>query len=40
MKSLKFNLDNPDRGQKKEVYDLFIKVAVEKNLILERDFER
>jgi len=38
MKRLKYNLDNLDRGQKKEVYDLFIKAAAEKNLILERHF--
>jgi hypothetical protein len=40
MKKLKYNLDGLERGQKKEVYDYFIKVAGEKNLILERRFER
>jgi hypothetical protein len=40
MKSLKYNLDNLDLWQKKEIYDFFITVAKEKNLILERRFER
>jgi hypothetical protein len=40
MKRLKYNLDSMDPELKKEVYVFFIKVAAEKNLILERHFER
>ena len=40
MKRLKYNCDNLDLVQKKEVYDFFIKVAGEKNLILERHIYR
>jgi hypothetical protein len=38
MKRLKFNLDNLEPGQKKEVYNFFIKLSGEKDLILERHF--
>jgi len=38
MKRLKYNLDSMDPELKEEVYVFFIKVAVEKNLILERHF--
>jgi hypothetical protein len=40
MKRLKYNLDSMDPELKKEVYVFFIKVAAEKNLKLERHFER
>lgn len=40
MKRLKYNLDSMDPELKKEVYVFFIKVAAERNLKLERHFER
>ena len=40
MKRLKYDLDSMDPELKKKVYVFFIKVAAEKNLILERHFDR
>jgi hypothetical protein len=37
-KRMKYNLDSMDTELKKEVYIFFIKLAAEKNLILERHF--
>jgi hypothetical protein len=38
-KRMKYNLDNLEVWQKKEVYDYFIRFSKEKDIIIERHFE-